>query len=286
MLSRHFLVSFTLLAGSVFAATTREDGDLLKFTEEEVSRDLRDIEKHEEKLQAELQQKIKTFHSYQNGASQPSFIWEDGPGMTHKRGSLKKILSLSIQSGLQMLSVIQDQKAALINERELLMVEKERRQKEEISGSDKFLNTQKVNYSFTCRGSPLLPNPNIQAQILESFGQKNDKETGVKWRSQGWWVGLSGATARSCAEGEVVFSGPIPGRGWVIMMDHGQGVMTVYANLLAESINTLVQKGQKIAVGTSLGSVKERFYFEARLAGKSVDPKKVFNTHSLLDFNL
>ena len=56
---------------AIAAIENNEESNLLKFTEEEVSRDLEIIENKEAILQAEINQKIKAYHAYKNGASEP-----------------------------------------------------------------------------------------------------------------------------------------------------------------------------------------------------------------------
>jgi septal ring factor EnvC (AmiA/AmiB activator) len=58
-----------------------------------------------------------------------------------------------------------------------------------------------------------------------------------------------------------------------VMVDHGDGNMTLYANLSSETATNGLTKGQKIKAGTFLGNALDRFYFEVRQAGNALDPR-------------
>lgn len=87
---------------------------------------------------------------------------------------------------------------------------------------------------------------------------------------------------KAVSSGEIVFSGPMKGYGNLIIVDHLDGVFTIYGN----NVKNLVKKGdnvkagQKIAVGGEKSQEGCRTYFEIRLMNgekgepESVDPMK------------
>ncbi len=86
----------------------------------------------------------------------------------------------------------------------------------------------------------------------------------------------SGNPIRSVFDGEVVFSGWIRGYGLTTIVDHGQGLHSVYAHAAV----TWVEPGERVRRGQRLGIVGETgsfsgpsLYFELRLNGRAVDPE-------------
>ncbi|MBF0313309.1 MAG: M23 family metallopeptidase [Oligoflexia bacterium] len=78
------------------------------------------------------------------------------------------------------------------------------------------------------------------------------------------------------ADGVVSFSGSDPGGyGEVLMINHGDGTITVYGHLLKKRVSQgdRVNRGDAIAlVGNSGRSTGPHLHFEVRQEGKSVDP--------------
>jgi septal ring factor EnvC (AmiA/AmiB activator) len=84
-----------------------------------------------------------------------------------------------------------------------------------------------------------------------------------------------GQPFRTVFDGRVAFAAPLAGYGLTAVVDHGHGVVSVYAH--AEVL--LVSAGQAVTRGQELGKVGESgslrgpyLYFELREAGKPVDP--------------
>ncbi|WED43435.1 murein hydrolase activator EnvC family protein [Legionella cardiaca] len=75
--------------------------------------------------------------------------------------------------------------------------------------------------------------------------------------------------------GKVVFSDWLNGYGLLLIIDHGQGFMTLYAHnqSLFKSKGSSVLKGEQIAaVGHSGGLKQNGLYFEVRHRGKAIPP--------------
>ncbi|MCW8408405.1 peptidoglycan DD-metalloendopeptidase family protein [Legionella sp. PATHC035] len=75
--------------------------------------------------------------------------------------------------------------------------------------------------------------------------------------------------------GKVVFSDWLKGYGLLIIIDHGQGFMTLYAHnqSLFKSKGQYVRQNEQIAsVGHSGGIKQNGLYFEIRLRGKAIPP--------------
>jgi murein hydrolase activator len=82
-------------------------------------------------------------------------------------------------------------------------------------------------------------------------------------------------------EGRVVYADWLPGRGLLIIIDHGNGYMSLYGHneQLFKQAGATVRAGDAIAAaGDSGGRSQSGLYFEIRRAGKPVDPKPWFRT--------
>ncbi len=84
-----------------------------------------------------------------------------------------------------------------------------------------------------------------------------------------------GSTVSAVADGSVVFSEWMTGYGLILIIDHGNGYMSLYAHndaLLRDTGDT-VKRGDAIAkVGGSGGQGTPALYFELRRNGQPVDP--------------
>ncbi|MBA2650688.1 MAG: peptidoglycan DD-metalloendopeptidase family protein [Tatlockia sp.] len=84
-----------------------------------------------------------------------------------------------------------------------------------------------------------------------------------------------GTVVSAVYPGKVVFSDWLNGYGLLLILDHGQGYMTLYANnqVLFKQKGSTVQQGERIAaVGHSGGLKQNGLYFEVRHRGKAVSP--------------
>ncbi len=134
--------------------------------------------------------------------------------------------------------------------------------------------------NYRCQILPLDVDPLVGTKILQDFGPKSDSASGLKWESHGWWIGRIQSPVRACRPGRVSYVGEVPGRGRVVILDHGQGNMTLYANM-RDDRNPRTAVGQFLGTGAILGEVSERLYFEVRRRGQAVSPREVFNSETV-----
>ena len=117
-----------------------------------------------------------------------------------------------------------------------------------------------------------LPKP-VQGRIVKAFGNQN-RESRSHW--QGWLIKASeGAPIKSIHHGRVVFSDWLRGFGLLIIVDHGDGYLSLYARnqSLLKSVGDWVHQGDTIAtLGKSGGYPQPRLYFEIRHKGTPIDP--------------
>lgn len=96
-------------------------------------------------------------------------------------------------------------------------------------------------------------------------------------RSEGVVIAAAaGAEVTAVADGKVVFADWMNGYGLILIVDHGGGVMSLYAHndTLLRDPGDSVRRGDPVArVGTSGGQGRPALYFELRRDGKPVDPR-------------
>ncbi|KTD75587.1 murein hydrolase activator EnvC family protein [Legionella waltersii] len=84
-----------------------------------------------------------------------------------------------------------------------------------------------------------------------------------------------GSVVSAVYPGKVVFSDWLNGYGLLIIIDHGQGFMTLYAHnqSLFKQKGQFVQQNEQIATVGHTGGIKQNgLYFEIRQKGKAVNP--------------
>jgi len=95
-------------------------------------------------------------------------------------------------------------------------------------------------------------------------------------RSNGLLIaGAAGAEVRAVAAGRVAYADWLKGYGLLLILDHGNGLMSLYAynDTLLRAVGDAVRAGEPLAtVGTSGGQSRPALYFELRRGGQPVDP--------------
>ena len=112
----------------------------------------------------------------------------------------------------------------------------------------------------------------LSGNLLARFGGRMpDGRT-----SAGVLIGApTGSTVTAVADGSVVFSEWMTGYGLILIIDHGNGYMSLYAHneSLLRDAGDRVKRGDALAkVGTSGGQGTPALYFELRRNGQPVDP--------------
>lgn len=84
-----------------------------------------------------------------------------------------------------------------------------------------------------------------------------------------------GAPVRAVADGSVVFAEWMTGYGLILIVDHGNGYLSLYAHneSLLKDVGATVKRGDAVArVGNSGGLEQPALYFELRRNGQPIDP--------------
>lgn len=120
------------------------------------------------------------------------------------------------------------------------------------------------------KGSLRLP---VRGSVIGRFGAP---------REGGVWKGIfiraaSGSEVRAIANGRVVFADWMRGFGNLLILDHGDGYLSIYGNndSLLKQVGDSVRGGETVAsVGNSGGNPESGLYFELRHQGQTIDPMK------------
>lgn len=132
-----------------------------------------------------------------------------------------------------------------------------------------------------------LINPSDQTPFAKQRGRMQWPVTGRRANAYGQrrangitWTGVTirtseGKAVNAIHRGRVVFSDYLRGHGMLIILDHGDGYMSLYGHnqSLTRAIGEWVERGDTIAkVGNTGGMSEPGLYFEIRRHGKPQDP--------------
>jgi septal ring factor EnvC (AmiA/AmiB activator) len=113
----------------------------------------------------------------------------------------------------------------------------------------------------------------VAGELMNRFGTPRE-EGGVSWK--GLFIrAAQGSAVKAIAAGQVVFAEWLRGFGNLIIVDHGEGYMSLYSNneSLYKQVGERVQPGDAIAaVGNSGGQPDSGLYFEMRHQSRPVNP--------------
>lgn len=111
----------------------------------------------------------------------------------------------------------------------------------------------------------------VKGRVMHAYGQP--RSAGLRWH--GWLiVAKSGSEVRAVAYGRVAYSDWLRGYGLLIIIDHGDGFMSLYANneSLLHEVGDWVEPGTVISTVGSSSLNDDGLYFEIRKNGKAMDP--------------
>lgn len=199
-----------------------------------------------------------------------------------RRGQIVATLSKELKAQKQVVADLQRDEARL----RALMVELERARARPRpppvstprTSSDPVVGASRESADSSTRGKAFAAlrgqlKPPLRGAIIGRFGADR-ASGGTTWK--GIFIRAnSGEEVHAVADGEVVFSDWLRGFGNLIIIDHGQGYLTVYGNndALFKSNGVRVSAGEVLAAaGDSGGNPEPGLYFEIRHQGRPVDP--------------
>lgn len=124
----------------------------------------------------------------------------------------------------------------------------------------------------TLRGKLLWPVP---GRVLSGYGQPR---AGGHMRWEGDLIAAPvGTPVRAVSYGRVVYADWMPHFGLLVILDHGNGYLSIYAHNqnIARQVGDWVQAGETIAtLGDSGGQEQPALYFELRHGKDTLDPRR------------
>ncbi|AIL64087.1 murein hydrolase activator EnvC family protein [Pseudomonas alkylphenolica] len=118
-----------------------------------------------------------------------------------------------------------------------------------------------------------LPWP-VNGRLLARFGETRGGDSRTKW--DGVMISASpGSQVRAVHGGRVVFADWLRGAGLLVILDHGNGYLSLYGHnqSLLKSAGDVVKAGEAIStVGNSGGQDSSGLYFAIRQQGRPSDP--------------
>ncbi len=120
------------------------------------------------------------------------------------------------------------------------------------------------------KGKLFLP---VKGEIMNRFGTSRE-DTGLTWK--GIFIRANeGSEVRAIAQGKIVFADWMRGFGNLLIIDHGNGYMSLYGNnqALLRKAGEVVKSGDNIAtVGNTGGNNNSGLYYELRQYSRPFDP--------------
>ncbi|KPL10341.1 hypothetical protein AMJ71_03400 [candidate division TA06 bacterium SM1_40] len=120
-----------------------------------------------------------------------------------------------------------------------------------------------------------LPWP-VQGEIISSFGMKKHPKYGTSTRNNGVDIRAPlGTPVRCVADGLVAYADRFLGYGKLILVEHGDGVYTLYGHLdqIGVTVGEVLAKGDVVGTVGDTGSLEgPKLHFEVRQEGAPVDP--------------
>ncbi len=107
--------------------------------------------------------------------------------------------------------------------------------------------------------------PTSSHRIVQGFGEQRNKELGTVTVNLGIDIGSSkGAVVHAAEKGKVALVSSLPSYGTLVIIRHGGGILTVYANLESTAVSTgsVVTKGETIGRSGSNSELGEILHFE------------------------
>jgi septal ring factor EnvC (AmiA/AmiB activator) len=116
----------------------------------------------------------------------------------------------------------------------------------------------------------------VAGQVLTRFGMQRHPQFKTMIFRRGIEIGArEGDTVRAINDGQVAFADWYKGYGKLLIVEHAEGLYSLYGNLeqIALAKGDRVSKGQAVGLVGETGSLKgPKLYFEIRYKGEAQDP--------------
>lgn len=120
-----------------------------------------------------------------------------------------------------------------------------------------------------------LPWP-VEGEVATPYGRQKDPKYNTTIFRNGINIKTSeGVSAKAIFNGQVVFADWFKGYGQLVIVNHGQGYHSLYANLseIFLKVGAIIKRGSEIGrIGESIMVNAPSLYFEIRYKGRPLDP--------------
>lgn len=239
------------------------------------------------RTQAELKARRDELQGQQKGQqtqlSEQKKQEKDLQKVKNERESTIRSIDKTLEKEQSRLDVLKANENALRNQLAKASSEAAQQEKQEIAKLEQKTNTQEKRKATEQEkqqvragsglGSGKYAMP-VSGKIVNRFGSTQMGE--LKWNGIVIQAG-AGTAVKAIAAGRVILADWLQGYGQVVVVDHGNGDMSLYGYNQSVSVRkgTRVQAGQTIAsVGNSGGQSRSALYFEIRRKGVAVNPLK------------
>lgn len=192
------------------------------------------------------------------------------------------------QSKLNAQKAAQDEKESLVAENEANAARLRAQAEAEDAESAKIARELYGNGSGYFAGVMAYPVPGFEQTPTggSAFGYRihpilgyNKLHTGIDIGGRALGKNINGATIVASGDGKVIYAGYRGGYGNCVIIDHGNGVASLYAHMqtggIGVSVGQSVERRQAIGkVGSTGLSTGPHLHFEVRINGNPVDPMK------------
>lgn len=213
--------------------------------------------------------------------------------LNHQNQNLQQLASLR-QEQLRLMQEMEKERrdmvlVAKMKEDLLLRVRKDKnslsRQLSELQGRAKRIDGLIRNFETSRNREPAAPGTLFSGQqgrlswpvtgrVRIPFGNSRHPDLGTPYQSHGIEIEVTGdLPVRSIWSGKVVFANAFKGYSNLLIIDHGDGYYTLYAQTASLTCKVGDKIGQGQVVARTDGD-SGRFYFEIRKGGTPLDPKK------------
>ncbi len=239
------------------------------------------------RTQAELKARRDELQGQQKGQqtqlSEQKKQEKDLQKVKNERESTIRSIDKTLEKEQSRLDVLKANENALRNQLAKASSEAAQQEKQEIAKLERKTNTQEKRKATEQEkqqvragsglGSGKYAMP-VSGKIVNRFGSTQMGE--LKWNGIVIQAG-AGTAVKAIAAGRVILADWLQGYGQVVVVDHGNGDMSLYGYNQSVSVRkgARVQAGQTIAsVGNSGGQSRSALYFEIRRKGVAVNPLK------------
>lgn len=111
----------------------------------------------------------------------------------------------------------------------------------------------------------------LKGPVRHAYGEH--RAGGMRW--QGWLIGAEpGSEVHAVANGRVAFADWLRGYGLLLIIDHGDGFMSLYGNneSLLQEVGAWVASGDAIGIVGTHPAGDQGLFFELRKDGRAIDP--------------